>query len=84
MLILIGGIKQASEIVVHINTEILTCDPLVGTRIIPEVRARRALVDWYLSLFVMCKVWHQYNERLKALSLLNSPLIHCIKPDGIQ
>ena len=28
---------------------------------------------WYLSLFVKCKVWHQYNERLKALALLNSP-----------
>ena len=37
--------------------------------------ARRALVDWYLSLFVMCKAWHQYNERLKALALLNSPLM---------
>ena len=38
-----------------------------------NARARRALVDWYLSLFVMCKAWHQYNERLKALALLNSP-----------
>ena len=28
-----------------------------------NARARRALVDWYLSLFVMCKAWHQYNER---------------------
>ena len=42
------------------------------------MRARRALVDWYLSLFVMCKAWHQYNERLKALALLNSPLISLI------
>ena len=25
--------------------------------------ARRALVDWYLSLIIMCKAWHQYNER---------------------
>ena len=40
-----------------------------------NARARRALVDWYLSLFVMCKAWHQYNERLKALGLLNSPPI---------
>ena len=38
-----------------------------------NARARRALVDWYLTLFVMCKAWHQYNERLKALALLNSP-----------
>ena len=38
-----------------------------------NARARRALVDWYLSLFVMCKAWHQYNERLTALALLNSP-----------
>ena len=38
-----------------------------------NARARRALVDWYLSLFVMCKAWHQYNERLLALALLNSP-----------
>ena len=35
--------------------------------------ARRALVDWYLSLFIMCKAWHQYNERPRALALLNSP-----------
>ena len=28
-----------------------------------NARARRALVDWYLSVFVMCKAWHQYNER---------------------
>ena len=33
--------------------------------------ARRALVDWYLSLFIMCKAWHQYNERPRALALLN-------------
>ena len=39
--------------------------------------ARRGLVDWYLSLFVMCKAWHQYNERLKALALLNSPQMMC-------
>ena len=38
-----------------------------------NARARRALVDWYLSLFVMFKAWHQYNEHLKALALLNSP-----------
>ena len=37
--------------------------------------ARRALVDWYLSLFIMCKAWHQYNERPRALALLNSPLL---------
>ena len=35
--------------------------------------ARRALVDWYLSLFIMCKAWHQYNERPRALALLNLP-----------
>ena len=35
--------------------------------------ARRALVDWYLSLFIMCEAWHQYNERPRALALLNSP-----------
>ena len=23
----------------------------------------------------MCKAWHQYNERLQALALLNSPLV---------
>ena len=28
---------------------------------------------WYLSLFVMCKAWDQYNERSRALALLNSP-----------
>ena len=37
--------------------------------------ARRALVDWYLSLFIMCKAWHQYNERPRALALLNLPLV---------
>ena len=37
--------------------------------------ARRALVDWYLSLFILCKARHQYNERLKALALLNSPQV---------
>ena len=45
-----------------------------------NARARRALVDRYLSLFVMCKAWHQYKERLKALALLNSPLyiVYCV------
>ena len=37
--------------------------------------ARRALVDWYLSLFIMCKAGHQYNERPRALALLNLPLV---------
>ena len=23
---------------------------------------------WYLSLFVICKAWHQYNERPRALA----------------
>ena len=41
--------------------------------------ARRALIDWYLSLFIMCKAWHQYNERPRALALLNSPLFQPIK-----
>ena len=35
--------------------------------------ARRALVDRYLSLFIMCKAGHQYNERPRALALLNLP-----------
>ena len=35
--------------------------------------ARRALVDWYLSLFITCKAGHQYNERPRALALLNLP-----------
>ena len=26
-----------------------------------------------LELFIMCKAWHQYNERPRALALLNSP-----------
>ena len=38
--------------------------------------ACRALVDWYLSLFVMRKAWNQYNERLKALELLNPPQVY--------
>ena len=37
--------------------------------------ARRALADWCLSLFIMCKARHQYNERLRALALLNSPQV---------
>ena len=37
--------------------------------------ARRALVDWYLSLFIMCKAGHQYNERPRALALSNLPLV---------
>ena len=37
--------------------------------------ARRALVDWYLSLFIMCKAGHQYNERPRALALLNLPQV---------
>ena len=35
--------------------------------------ARRALVDWYRSLFITCKAGHQYNERPRALALLNLP-----------
>ena len=38
--------------------------------------ARRALVDWYLSLFIMCKAGHQYNERPRALALLNLPPVY--------
>ena len=30
----------------------------------------------YLSLFVMCKAWHQYNERPRAFAMLNLPLFH--------
>ena len=26
-----------------------------------------------LSLFVMCKAWHKFNERPRALASLNSP-----------
>ena len=37
--------------------------------------ARRALADWYLSLFITCKAGHQYNERPRALALLNLPLV---------
>ena len=40
--------------------------------------ARRALVDWYLSLFIMCKAGHQYNERPRALALLNLPPMCCV------
>ena len=40
--------------------------------------ARRALVDWYLSIFIMCKAWHQYNERPRALALLNSPQVYSL------
>ena len=40
--------------------------------------ARRALVDWYLSSFIMCKAGHQYNERPRALALLNLPLIYTV------
>ena len=29
---------------------------------------------WYLSLCIMCKAWHQYNERSRALASFNSPL----------
>ena len=43
--------------------------------------ARRALVDWYLSLFIMCKAGHQYNERPRALALLNLPQV-IIKSSG--
>ena len=38
-------------------------------------RARGRSSFWYLSLFVMCKARHQYNEHLKALTLFNWPLI---------
>ena len=40
--------------------------------------ARRALVDWHPSLFIMCKAWHQYNERPRALALLNSLLVRVL------
>ena len=32
----------------------------------------------FRSLIVMSKTWHQYKERLTALSLLNSPLVLCV------
>ena len=28
---------------------------------------------WYLSLFEMCKAWHQYTKRSRELASLNSP-----------
>ena len=40
--------------------------------------ARRALGDWYLSLFIMCKAGHQYNERPRALALLNLPQVRIV------
>ena len=43
------------------------------TRVLASARER--LLFWYLSLFVMCKAWHQYNERSRALALLNSPQV---------
>ena len=47
--------------------------------------ARRALVDWYLSLFIMCKAGHQYNERPRALALLNLPqALHITNKDKYQ
>ena len=33
------------------------------------------LLFWYLSLFVMVKASHQYNEHPRALASLNSPLV---------
>ena len=38
--------------------------------------ARRALVEWYLSLFITCKAGHQCNERPRALALLNLPQVN--------
>ena len=46
--------------------------------------ARRALVDWYLSLLIMCKAGHQYNERPRALALLNLPLMQKIKQQKLK
>ena len=40
-----------------------------------KASARERSLFWYLSLFVMCKAWHQYIERSRALTLLNSPLV---------
>ena len=41
-----------------------------------NARACGRSLFWCLSLFVMCKAWHQYNEHLKALTFLNSPLVY--------
>ena len=47
----------------------------------PEARSTRQtltgprLLFWYLSLFIMCKVWHQYNEPPWALVLLKTCLL---------
>ena len=41
-----------------------------------NVSARRRSLIWYLSLFVMCKAWHKYNECPRVLVLLNSPLMY--------
>ena len=40
--------------------------------------ARQALVDWYLSIFIMCKAWHQNNERPRVLALLNSAQVYSL------
>ena len=32
--------------------------------------ARERLLFWYLSLFVMWKAWHQYNEALKSARIV--------------
>ena len=50
--------------------------PLILTRgEFNKASASERSLFWYLSLFVMCKAWHQYNERSRALALLNSPLV---------
>ena len=36
--------------------------------------ARGRSSAWCLSLFVMCKAWHQRSERPMVLASLNSPL----------
>ena len=46
-----------------------------------NARAHGCLLFWYLSSFVMCKACHQYNERLKALALLNSPQLKVYNPE---
>ena len=38
-----------------------------------NARERRRSLFWYLSIFLMCKAWHQSNESPSALASLNSP-----------
>ena len=45
---------------------------------INNASARGRLLFRYLSLFVMCKAWHKYNERPQVLVLLNLPQVEVV------